>query len=173
MNKKTYILTSGAVVLAMAQILSYIKFFELPQSGSVTLASMAPILFFPLICGPKYGLITSFTYGILQFVLGGTFYHPLSLLLDYFIAFGALGITGFFTRDLKSFIAGSALAMILRYLCHFLSGFLIFGEYAPAGQSPIIYSAVYNSFILVEAIITIPVLIILYKKVLPKIKRVI
>lgn len=170
MNKKTYMITSGALVLAMSQLLSYVKFFELPQSGSVTLASMAPILFFPLICGPKYGLITSFTYGILQFVLGGTFYHPLSLILDYLLAFGVLGITGFFRKNFKTFLAGSIFAMFLRYLCHFLSGFIIFGEYAPAGQSPVIYSAVYNSFILVEALITIPVLVILYKKVLPRIK---
>lgn len=172
MNKKTYVITSGALCLAMAQILSYIKFFELPQSGSVTLASMAPILFFPLICGKKDGLITSFTYGILQFVLGGSFYHPLSLILDYILAFGVLGITGFFRKNLKTFLAGSFFAMFLRYLCHLLSGVIVFGEYAPAGQSPLVYSAVYNSFILVEAIITIPVLIILYKKVLPKIKTV-
>lgn len=171
MNKKTYMITSGALVLAMSQLLSYVKFFELPQSGSVTLASMAPILFFPLICGPKYGLITSFTYGILQFVLGGTFYHPLSLILDYLLAFGVLGITGFFRKNLKTFLAGSFFAMFLRYICHFLSGFILFGEYAPAGQSPVIYSAVYNSFILVEALITIPVLVILYKKVLPRIKK--
>lgn len=171
MNKKTYMITSGALVLAMSQLLSYVKFFELPQSGSVTLASMAPILFFPLICGPKYGLITSFTYGILQFVLGGTFYHPLSLILDYLLAFGVLGITGFFRKNLKTFLAGSFFAMFLRYICHFLSGFILFGEYAPAGQSPVIYSAIYNSFILVEALITIPVLIILYKKVLLRIKK--
>ena len=153
----------------MSQILSYVKFFQMPQGGSVTAASMAPVIIFSLIWGGKYGLLACTTYGFLQFAFGGEATLSIwSILLDYILAFGLLGIAGFFNKDLKSALFGTTLAMLLRYLCHFLSGWLIFYMYAPEGQAPWLYSLIYNAFMIPEIIITLPIVAILYKRVIEK-----
>ena len=164
---KTKALTQAGVMIALSQILSYVKFFQMPQGGSVTAASMVPVIFFSLVWGGKYGLMACTTYGLLQFALGGeAMLNPLSILLDYILAFGLLGVAGFFSKDLKNALFGTALAVLLRYLCHFLSGWIVFGEYAPPGQAPWLYSLIYNSYMLVELVITVIVIEILYQKVI-------
>ena len=164
---KTKALTQAGVMIALSQILSYVKFFQMPQGGSVTAASMVPVIFFSLVWGGKYGLMACTTYGLLQFALGGeAMLNPLSILLDYILAFGLLGVAGFFNKDLKNALFGTGLAVLLRYLCHFLSGWIVFGEYAPPGQAPWLYSLIYNSYMLVELVITVIVIEILYQKVI-------
>lgn len=166
---KTKALTQAGVMIALSQILSYVKFFQMPQGGSVTAASMVPVIFFSLVWGGRYGLMACTTYGLLQFALGGeAMLNPLSILLDYILAFGLLGVAGFFNKDLKSALFGTGLAVLLRYLCHFLSGWLVFGAYAPPGQAPWLYSLIYNSYMLVELVITVIVIEILYQKVIKK-----
>ncbi|MDO5040602.1 MAG: energy-coupled thiamine transporter ThiT [Peptoniphilus sp.] len=165
---KTKALTQAGIMIALSQILSYVKFFEMPQGGSVTVASMVPVIFYSLLWGPKYGLLACTVYGFLQLILGGEVYHTMSIFLDYIFAFGLLGIAGFFNKDFKSAMLGSTLAMLLRYLMHFISGVTLFYMYAPEGQPVWLYSLLYNSFMVVEIAISLPVLAFLYKRVVEK-----
>lgn len=99
MNNNMRKITLGGLVIALAQVLSYVKVYEAPQGGSVTLGSMVPIILFSLIFGVKDGLLVSFTYGILQFLLGGGItIHPASIIMDYLLGFGVLGFAGLITK---------------------------------------------------------------------------
>lgn len=163
-QNKTKALTTAGVCIALAQILSYIKVFQLPQGGSITAGSMVPIILFSLLYGPKKGLLTGFVYGILQLFLGGKFLHPGSMLLDYFLGFTALGLAGFFRHQKNGVVIGAFVSSLGRFLCSFLSGWLIFGAYAPAGQHPALYSLLYNgSYMLPETIITCVLTAFLYR----------
>jgi len=155
----TKILGEIATFVAVATVLSYIKIFSLPQGGSVTAASMVPIVWLALRRGPKVGLFAATVYGIVQFALGPFIFHPGQVLLDYPIAFGLLGVSGFFQN--RPFI-GASLAIIGRFIAHFLSGIIFFSDYAPEGMNPAIYSAVYNGgYLLVELMISLYVIYLL------------
>ena len=109
--------------VALATVLSYLKLFSLPQGGSVTAASMVPILWLALRRGPKVGLFAATVYGLVQFALGPYIYHPAQVLLDYPIAFGLLGLAGFFQK--RPFI-GVTVGIFGRFFAHFLSGIIFF-----------------------------------------------
>ena len=153
-RKNVKYLTFGALAIALSQSLSYIKIFRMPQGGSVTIASTLPIIIFCSIASKKYAFLASFIYGFLQFVLGGLGIHPVSIFLDYILAYGVLGIISFFKDDKLSKTLGVAVAFFIRYILHFISGVTIFRSYAPKGMHPIIYSASYNSFLVPEFLIT-------------------
>ena len=87
-------LAEGGMVLALASGLSMVKLFSAPYGGSVTAASMVPILLFSILRGPKGGLLVAVIYGMLQFILGPIFLTPLQFLLDFPLAFGSLGLAG-------------------------------------------------------------------------------
>ncbi len=155
----TKIIAETVMFVALATVLSYIKIFSLPQGGSVTAASMVPILWLALRRGSKVGLFAATLYGVVQFALGPYIYHPAQVLLDYPIAFGLLGVAGFFQK--RPFI-GVSLGIFGRFFAHFLSGIIFFASYAPEGMNPAIYSAVYNGgYLLVELVISIYVIYLL------------
>ncbi len=155
----TKIIAEIAVFVALATVLSYIKLFSLPQGGSVTAASMVPILWLALRRGPKVGLFAATLYGVVQLVLGPYIVHPAQVLLDYPIAFGLLGVAGFFQK--RPFI-GASLGVIGRFIAAFLSGIIFFADYAPEGMHPAVYSVVYNGgYLLVELVISIYVIYLL------------
>lgn len=167
---------TGGICLGLSYVLSLIKLFEMPQGGSVTPASMLPIIFFCLAFGAKRGFIVTFAYSLLQ-LIGGYFYHPVQVVLDYTLAFTLIGVAGFFAASAKKRMqfknpikrlklvpfwrigAAVFLAFALRCFCHVLSGVVFFAEYA-GDQNPWIYSILYNgTFLLVEAAITVVILI--------------
>jgi thiamine transporter len=166
-------LVECAMMIAMATVLSMVKLFNLPQGGSVTLASLAPLVIVSFRHGLKWGLGTAFVHSLLQMVLG--FYAPPVqtvlafagvVLLDYVLAFTVLGAASFFAKPVKSKIAGAAFGTVvvcaLRLLCSFLSGILIWSSYAPEGTPVWLYSLTYNgSYMLWETIITAVVMVIL------------
>jgi thiamine transporter len=155
----TKIIAETVMFVALATVLSYLKLFSLPQGGSVTAASMVPILWLALRRGPKIGLFAATVYGLVQFALGPYIYHPAQVLLDYPIAFGLLGLAGFFQK--RPFI-GVSLGIFGRFFAHFLSGIIFFSSYAPEGMNPAVYSAVYNGgYMLVELVISIYVIYLL------------
>ncbi len=163
----TKILAEIVVFVSLATVLSYIKIFSLPQGGSVTAASMVPILWLALRRGPKVGLFAATLYGVVQFALGPYIFHPAQVLLDYPIAFGLLGLAGFFQN--RPFI-GVSLGIIGRFVAHFFSGIIFFAIYAPKGMHPAIYSAVYNGgYLLVELVISVYVIYLLRKSKVLKI----
>lgn len=165
-RSSTQMLTEAGVMIAAAQILSYIKVFEAPYGGSVTAGSMIPIIVFSLRWGVRYGLIAGTAYGILQFLLGGTIYsyHIVSILFDYVVAFGLLGLAGLFRGNIMSVFIGTCLGLAGRFVCHVISGVVVWASYAPEGMNPLFYSIVYNgSYLLPELIITLAIVGILYK----------
>jgi thiamine transporter len=128
---------------------------------------MVPILWLALRRGPKVGLFAATLYGVVQFALGPYIFHPAQVLLDYPIAFGLLGLAGFFQN--RPFI-GVSLGIIGRFLAHFFSGIIFFAIYAPEGMNPAIYSAGYNGgYMLVELVISVYVIYLLRKSKVLKI----
>ena len=155
----TKIVAETAVFVALASVLSYIKIFELPQGGSVTAASMVPILWLALRRRPKVGLFAAVIYGLVQLALGPYIVHPAQLLLDYPLAFGALGLAGFFQK--RPYI-GVTFGIAGRFVAHFVSGIIFFAIWAPEGMHPAVYSAMYNGgYLLVELVITIYIVYLL------------
>ena len=86
----------AAITLALSFGLSYIKLFSLPKGGSVTLFSLLPIMIYSFAFGIRKGVLLGFIYGILQFIQEPWFYHPIQFMLDYPLAFSAIGLTGIF-----------------------------------------------------------------------------
>ena len=128
---------------ALAFILDMLKIYTLPNGGgSISLGSMIPIFLISFIYGPSIGLFTGFLFGILKLIINPYILNPIQVLFDYPLPFMAVGIAGFF----KNKYLGATLGMLLRFVCHFISGVIFFGSYAPAGTSPIIYSIAVNGF---------------------------
>jgi thiamine transporter len=156
----TKIITEIIVFVSLASVLSYIKIFELPQGGSVTAGSMVPILWLGLRRGSKVGLFGAVLYGVVQFAIDPYFVHPAQFLLDYPVAFGLLGISGFFQN--RPFI-GVTLGIFGRFIAHFFSGIIFFAIYA-GDMNPVLYSAVYNGgYLLIELLISNYILYLLRK----------
>lgn len=152
-------IANAALCMALSCILSYIKLYEMPQGGSITPASMLPILMFAYAYGVGPGVVMGFAYGLLQFVQGGWFVHPMQFLLDYPLAFAMLGFAGIAKKLPKKwgFIPGIALGIFLRFICAFLTGIFFWADGAN-GQNVLIYSAGYNgTYLIPETIICIAI----------------
>jgi thiamine transporter len=155
----TKIIAETVIFVALATVLSYIKLFSLPQGGSVTAASMVPILWLALRRGPKVGLFAASVYGLVQFALQPYIFHLAQVILDYPLAFGLLGVAGFFRN--RPFI-GVTLGITGRFLAHFFSGIIFFPHFAPEGMHPAIYSAFYNGgYMLVELVLSLYIIYVL------------
>ncbi len=162
-------LTETAIMLALAVALSYVKIFDLPMGGSVTLFSQVPIIIIGYRYGWKWGVSTGILYGILEMLLQGlgnfayvkgVGAYLILILADYVLAFMSLGLGGALFRKLKNQTValgvGAFVASALRFLCHFVSGITIWGEYADGWKSVWGYSAAYNgSYMAAEAAITV------------------
>jgi thiamine transporter len=127
---------------------------------------MVPLLWFSLRRGLRAGLEASAIYGLVNMALPGSFIvDPIQALLDYPIAFGALGLAGFFR---KYPLVGVVVGITGRFLAHFASGVWFFAAYAPVGMSPVLYSAIYNGgYLIVELIVSeIIMAILVWRKTL-------
>lgn len=210
---KTRKLTESAMLIALAIILELIaKMFipELPFGGQITLASMLPVVLISYRHGVKWGFVAAFTYALLEMALGAKtvsaaflpgyfgdgamiFKALLMCLLDYVLAFTALGLGGLFRNRFNgknglALACGAAVALGVRYLCHILSGYILFGSYAEwfftqegfpgwgaqlvqslnPGVLSLVYSVVYNGmFMLPEIIITVVMTLVISR--IPKI----
>ena len=110
-------------------------------------------------CGPKWGLTSGVALGLLNLIIDPVILFPMQVLLDYVLAFGCLGLSGFFSNKKNGLYIGYIVAIIGRFICSFLSGFLFFGEYAPEGMNPVWYSFLYNIFYIGgEGVLTLLVL---------------
>ena len=176
MNTKflTKRLAVSAVMIALASVLSVLAVFKLPNGGSVTVASMVPVIILSIIYGTKYGIFSAFAFSLLQMLLGGIASPPtesflsyfLVIALDYVIAFTVLGFAGMIYnlggRKKYMIPLSGGIVVVLRFICHFLSGVIIWDVYAPEGQPVWLYSLTYNgSYMGVELIITVAVLVLL------------
>lgn len=132
-NKKhipTKQLAFSGVAIALATIIStFIKLPSLPMGGSTTLFSMLLICLIGYWYGPFVGLTGAFAYGILQLIIGPYIIHPLQVLLDYPLAFGALGLSGFFSQKKNGLILGYIVGTLGRFLMHCISGMIFYTTY--------------------------------------------
>lgn len=170
----TKALTYGAICIALSFALSYIKFFQLPQHGSVTFASLLPLALYSYMFGTKKGVIAGIIYGFLQFIQSPSFYEPMQALLDYPIAFAAIGVAGiarkfaFLKGDVRlEFAVGTTIAVLLRYVSHVISGYFVFYSWRQEGYSPLSWAFVYNLFTIVDLVIVLVmgVLVLLSRQV--------
>jgi len=149
-------LVFSAMAIALAMVTSMVKLMEMPMGGSVTLLSMLFIVLIAYWYGPVAGITTGMAYGLLQFVLEPIFYTLPQMLVDYPLAFGALGLAGFLHNRKFGLQIGYVFGVLGRFVFAFLSGVLFFASYAPEGMNPALYSTIYNgSYLLAEAVITL------------------
>lgn len=164
----TRALVYGAVAVALSFALSYARLFKLPQGGSVTFASLLPLMIYCMMFGTRRGLLVCLVYGTLQALQDPYIIHPMQFLLDYPLAFGLIGVSGIFVEKnlfknkIVGFVLGALLAVGLRYACHVCSGVFAFADYfywdselMSKYDSAAIYSLAYNSFALVDMAIAI------------------
>ncbi len=164
----------AAICIAMSFALSYLAPIKLPQGGSVTIASLLPLMVYSYMFGVKKGIFAGFIYGLLQAVQDPWIIHPAQFLLDYPIAFAFIGAAGLFANVKKldkfpqlQFGLGAILAGTLRYLSHVLSGVFAFSEYAfhwttGEAMNPWLYSLGYNSFVFADVAIVIVVGVLVF-----------
>ncbi len=155
------ILAETAAMVALAGALYAVKVFTLPQGGSITLASMVPVFLLALRRGPRVGILGGVAFGLVALAEDQFIYYPAQVILDYPLAFGLLGLAGFFQ---KLPILGVVVGVTARFCSHFVSGILFFASFAPPGMSPYVYSALYNgSFLIPEMIISAIIIFVLIK----------
>ena len=159
---KTKHLVFSAVAMALAMITSFLKLFEAPMGGSVTLFSMLFICCIGYWYGLRTGIMTGVAYGLLQLISDPYIISLPQMITDYILAFGALGLSGIFCNKKNGLVKGYIVGVLGRYLFAFLSGLIFFGMYAEgSGMSAPVYSLAYNgSYLGCEAAITLIVLAI-------------
>lgn len=158
----------AAICIALSFALSYIKLPSLPQGGSITLASLLPLMVYSYMYGVRKGVVAGAVYGVLQAVQDPWLIHPAQFLLDYPVAFSAIGLAGMFAgmKKLKKlpqvkFVLGALVAGVMRFLSHVLSGVFAFSEYSTL-DNVWLYSLGYNSFVFADIAIAIVVGVILF-----------
>ena len=172
-------LTESAIMLAIAMVLSLIEFSgPWVLGGSITFCSMLPIVIIAQRYGTKWGVVTAFTFSLLQLVMGlkNVQYAPDALVaaaiivLDYMLAYGMLGFAAMFNKMFQNrrwaIVFGIAVTFFARFLCHFTSGVLVWEVLWPngLGWAPWLWSLAYNaSYMVPETLITCIVAFLLYK----------
>ena len=179
------ILCECALMLALAVVLSYVKLFQLPFDGSITLLSMLPICLVSIKYGLGWGMGTAFCYSWFQVLQGGVFAWGLtpvmliaSLALDYVLAFSVLGLAGVFRKKgVSGAVSGVAIVCVLRFIVHFASGVILWAnleQFVAFGKEwvgrPWLYSLCYNGiYMLPETVFTVIAALVLFR--LPQMKR--
>lgn len=148
-----------AMAMALAFITSYLKLFNMPWGGSVTLCSMLFIVLVANWYGPKTGVLVGLAYGILQFIQEPYVLSFFQVCCDYILAFAALGVAGFFAKSSHGLLKGYIAAVIARGSFHALGGYLYWMDYMPDNFPKAltsVYPIVYNySYLVAEGIITV------------------
>lgn len=171
-GRTTRMLVESAILVAIATVLNEFVAFKAPWAfgGSVSLGSMLPIILISWRWGTRQGLFSAFVFALLQMMMGfsnvtygQTVWQMIAIaLLDYILAFTAYGLGGVFRgkvkNDLTALAAGIVLAGALRFVCHFLSGWMIWDALWPneQGLSSAVYSLIYNGgYILPDVLIAL------------------
>lgn len=150
-----------AMSIALASVTSMMKVYEFPFGGSITFFSMLFACLPGYFYGVAAGLLSASAYGVLQFLLGPYILFPMQVLVDYLLAFGALGLSGLFSKSKNGLLKGYLVGILGRYVFAVISGWLFFGEYAWEGWGALPYSLAYNgAYIFAEGAITVVILII-------------
>ena len=168
------IMTEIGMAVALSVILNFIPLWRMPQGGSISL-EMLPILIIALRWGAGPGMMAGAVYGLVQLAFGPFIIHPAQLVLDYPLPYMLVGLAGIFSSKINLKAKGSTYGWLLlavltgglgRFISHFLSGIIFFAQYAPEGQNPWVYSAIYNVSYLLPALLLSYVIIIPLIKIL-------
>lgn len=152
-------LTISALLIALALALGQIKVFEMPQGGSITLFSMIPIVLCAYLLGTRRGVMAGMVVGLLNLLFAPYVIHPIQLLVDYPLAYGALGLAGLARTKKNGLTTGFLIGLLGRYLLAVFSGVVFFGAYVPEDFNALTWSLWYNiTYLAVEGIATIIVL---------------
>lgn len=167
-KQKIIRLVETALMLALSTILAELPVISFPFGGSVTIFSQVPMVVVAYRYGIKWGAFAGLSMGIIQMLFGignfayvsGIAAYLILIFADYIIAFGALGLSGMFKNKIKnpvfSLALGGAVVSVIRFLCHFISGVTIWGDYAQGAQAVWLYSLTYNAgYMVPELIITV------------------
>ena len=163
-------LCEGAIMVALAFVLSFIKLYELPNGGSLTPA-MFPILLYALRWGLPQGLTAGFVFGLLQLIFDGAYaWGWQSMLLDYLLAFTPLGLAGLFKGKAWGIFPGTFIGCLGRFIVHHISGITIYRIIEPTAVPGLgtydnahLYSLVYNgSYMLPNMILALLLAGVLY-----------
>lgn len=166
-HSKTTVLTECSVMLALSVVLSFVQIWHMPMGGEVTLLSMLPVALISVKYGLKQGLTTAFLFSLFHLARGvasgevfvycaTAFAVIVCVLFDYIAPFTVLGLSGLFRKKGSVGVcAGIILSLLLRFCCHFITGIVIWAQWAPEGQSKYIYSLIYNGqYMLAECVLT-------------------
>lgn len=150
------ILITIGVFSALGYVLNLFKFITMPQGGSITFFSMLPVMLISFMYGRGAGLTSGLLLGLLKTLDGFVILNPFQFFLDYLLSNMCLGFSNLFGRKSKvSIFLGCLFSGILCVMFNVLSGVLFYGEFAPDGMNPWVYSIVYNaSSIGVEVLLT-------------------
>lgn len=179
-SSKIQVMVEIAMCAALAIVFDLLPLFTAPQGGSVTLA-MLPIFLISFRLGVKQGMLTGLLFTALQFATGRIYYvHPIQVLLDYVVAFGSLGLAGLVYKQVKSnllngnktkaslfIIVGALIGSLARFICHFISGIVFFGSYAPKGTPVSLYSLVYNAWYMVPSFVISAIILVVLLSTAP------
>ncbi len=168
-TSNTQRLVESAAMLGIAAVLSMIKLIDLPYGGSVTIASMLPIVIIAYRYGTRWGLLTGFAFGIIEQLMGlnalswvTTWQSILAvILLDYIFAFMATGLGGVFKKGFSqqnALVLGTLLVCVVRYACHVISGATVWAGLSIPSQAALLYSFGYNATYMVPETIVMAVL---------------
>ena len=173
-NRKSHLalraLCEGAIMLALAMVLSMAVVYRLPNGGSVDLA-MLPVLFYAIRWGVGPGCLVGFLFGLLQiFTEGAVAWGWQSILLDFLVAFTPLGLAGLFRGRKRGIFVGTVLGCVGRFVVHFISGVTIYAITVPTElfnmtyTSPWMYSLVYNgSYVGIDMVLCLIIFGLLYR----------
>lgn len=164
-SSRIALLVEIALSIALSAVLNTVKIFEMPQGGTISLV-MLPLLVLALRRGPIAGMVAGALYGVVDVLIDPFVVHWVQFVLDYPLAYSVVGIAGLFAgvwrrsigfdRISKAIVVallpGVLLAALLRYAAHVMSGVVFFSEYAQ-GQPVLVYSALYNSYVWVSALV--------------------
>lgn len=161
-------LAYAGVCISMSFALSYIKLWDMPNGGALTLASLFPLALYSYVFGVKKGLFAGFCYSLLQAVQDPWIIHPAQFLLDYPIAFTTVGLAGIFkstklnrSSPRVALSLGCGVVGIFRYTAHVLSGIFAFEAYAK-GQNAVAFSLAYNFYVLIDIALVIAVVLLVF-----------
>ncbi len=176
----------AGVTLGLSFVLSYVKFSPVTSGGSVTLASMVPLLIYAYVYGVADGLLVGLIFGLLNFISGPWILTPMTFVLDYLLAYGSIGLMGFAGKMFKNkdsvtlqTLLGVLTVYLARFCFHLFSGFIYFAENSIWVDFPewalangFIYSFIYQCLYLpLDCLISAVCLVILAKtKVLEKLR---
>ncbi|MBE6663918.1 MAG: hypothetical protein E7602_05390 [Ruminococcaceae bacterium] len=169
-SKQVVAMIECSMMIALSTVFSLVKIIDMPYGGSVTIASMLPIVIAAYRHGFLWGLGTALANSVIQLLLGvnnlsyfTTWQSILAIiLLDYIVAFGVFAISGLFRRIEKrqnlAFLYGILVASLLRYICHVVSGATVWAGLSIPTNAALIYSLSYNAtYMIPETIVLIAV----------------